>query len=220
MLLVKNNKGYKNLMKMVSAAFTEGFYYKPRIDMELLKRYHEGLIGLSACLAGDIPTALLNNDYEKAKKLAIQFENIFGKGNFYLELQHNGIEEQKLVNQGLVRLSQETGIPLVATNDVHYLRKEDARAQEILMCVQTAKTVEDDDHMQFETDELYLKPPEVMQKQFHYCPEAISNTVKIAEMCNVELEFGKLHLPKFDVPGNEDAFEYLKKQCLKGFEKI
>jgi len=218
-LLVKNNKGYKNLMKMVSAAFTEGFYYKPRIDMELLKRYHEGLIGLSACLAGDIPTALLNNDYEKAKKLAIQFENIFGKGNFYLELQHNGIEEQKLVNQGLVRLSQETGIPLVATNDVHYLRKEDARAQEILMCVQTAKTVEDDDHMQFETDELYLKPPEVMQKQFHYCPEAISNTVKIAEMCNVELEFGKLHLPKFDVPGNEDAFEYLKKQCLKGFEK-
>ena len=218
-LLVKNNKGYKNLMKMVSAAFTEGFYYKPRIDMELLKRYHEGLIGLSACLAGDIPTALLNNDYEKAKKLAIQFENIFGKGNFYLELQHNGIEEQKLVNQGLVRLSQETGIPLVATNDVHYLRKEDARAQEILMCVQTAKTVEDDDHMQFETDELYLKPPEIMQKQFHYCPEAISNTVKIAEMCNVELEFGKLHLPKFDVPGNEDAFEYLKKQCLKGFEK-
>jgi len=218
-LLVKNNTGYKNLMKMVSAAFTEGFYYKPRIDMELLSQYHEGLIGLSACLAGDIPAAILSNNYEKAKKLAVQFENLFGKGNFYLELQHNGIEEQKLVNQSLMRLSAETGIPLVATNDVHYLRKEDARAQEILMCIQTAKTIEDEDHMQFETDELYLKPPEIMQEQFHYCPEAVSNTVKIAQMCNVELEFGKLHLPKFDVPGNEDAFEYLRKQCMKGFER-
>jgi len=218
-LLVKDNRGYKNLMKMVSAAFTEGFYYKPRIDMELLGRYHEGLIGLSACLAGDIPSAILSNNYEKAKKLALQFDDIFGRGNFYLELQHNGVEEQKLVNQELIRLSRETGIPLVATNDVHYLRKEDARAHEILMCVQTATTIEDEEHMQFETDELYLKPPEVMQQQFHYCPEAISNTVKIAEMCNVELEFGKLHLPKFDVPGNEDAFEFLRKQCLKGFER-
>ena len=218
-LLVKDNKGYKNLMKMVSAAFTEGFYYKPRVDWELLSRYHEGLIGLSACLAGDIPNALLNNNYEKAKKLALQFDELFGRGNFYLELQHNGVEEQKLVNQGLIKLSRETGIPLVATNDVHYLRKEDARAHEILMCVQTATTIEDEDHMQFETDELYLKPPEVMQQQFSYCPEAIANTVRIAEMCNVEIEFGKLHLPKFDVPGNEDAFEFLKKQCLKGFEK-
>jgi len=218
-LLVKNNTGYKNLMKIVSAAFTEGFYYKPRVDMELLSKYHEGLIGLSACLAGDIPAAILSNNYDKAKKLAIQFENLFGKGNFYLELQHNGIEEQKLVNQSLIKLSQETGIPLVATNDVHYLRKEDARAQEILMCIQTAKTIEDEDHMQFETDELYLKSPEIMQEQFQHCPEAISNTVKIAQMCNVELEFGKLHLPRFDVPGNEDAFEYLKKQCMKGFER-
>lgn len=218
-LLAKNNTGYKNLMKLVSAAFTEGFYYKPRVDMELLNKYHEGLIALSACLAGDIPNALLNNNYEKAKNLAIQFENIFGKGNFYLELQHNGIEEQKLVNQGLMRLSQETGIPLVATNDVHYLRKEDARAHEILMCVQTASTIEDEDHMQLATNELYLKSPEIMQEQFHYCPDAISNTVKIAQMCNVELEFGRLHLPKFDVPEGEDAFEFLKKQCLKGFEK-
>jgi len=218
-LLVKDNRGYRNLMKMVSAAFTEGFYYKPRIDMELLAQYHEGLIGLSACLAGDIPAALLGNNYEKAKELALRFDNIFGRGNFYLELQHNGIEEQKLVNQGLMKLSRETGIPLVATNDVHYLRKEDARAQEILMCIQTAKTIEDEDHMQFESDELYLKPPEVMQQQFHYCPEAISNTVRIAEMCNVELEFGKLHLPKFDVPGSGDAFEFLQKQCLKGFER-
>ncbi|AGC68480.1 DNA polymerase III subunit alpha [Thermoclostridium stercorarium subsp. stercorarium DSM 8532] len=218
-LLAKDNKGYKNLMKLVSAAFTEGFYYKPRIDMELLNRYHEGLIGLSACLAGDIPAAILNNNYEKARKLALQFEEIFGRGNFYLELQHNGIEEQKLVNEGLIRLSRETGIPLVATNDVHYLRKEDARAHEILMCVQTATTIEDEEHMQFRTDELYLKPPEIMQKQFSYCPEAIENTVKIAEMCNVELEFGKLHLPKFDVPGNEDAYEFLKKQCIKGFER-
>lgn len=218
-LLAKNNRGYKNLMKIVSTAFTEGFYYKPRIDMELLERYHEGLLGLSACLAGDIPSALIDNNYNRAKELAIQFERILGKGNFYLELQHNGIEEQKLVNQELIRLSSETGIPLVATNDVHYLKKEDARAQEILMCIQTAKTVEDDDRMQFSTDELYLKSPEVMQKQFNYCPEAIYSTVKIANMCNVDLEFGKLHLPKFDVPNKEDAFEYLKKQCNKGFNE-
>ncbi len=216
-LLAKNNTGYKNLMKLVSAGFVEGFYYKPRIDITLLEEYHEGLIGLSACLAGDIPAALMENRYEHAKELGIRFENIFGKDNFYLELQQNGMEEQKLVNQGILRLSRETGIPVVATNDVHYLNKEDARAQEILMCIQTAKTVEDEDRMRFSTDELYLKSPDIMQEQFHYCPEALGNTVKISEMCNVRLEFGELHLPTFDVPDGRDAFGYLKDLCMKGF---
>ncbi len=218
-LLAKNNTGYKNLMKLVSTAFIDGFYYKPRVDITLLQQYHEGLIALSACLAGDIPRALAEGRYESAKSLALQFQDIFGPGNFYLELQHNGIEEQKLVNQQLLKLSRETGIPLVATNDVHYLNKEDARAQEILICIQTAKTIEDEDRMQFSTDELYLKPPPVMAEQFHYCPEALENTARIAEMCDVQLEFGKLHLPKFDVPNNRDAFEYLQELCLRGFHK-
>lgn len=218
-LLVKNNVGYKNLMKLVSMGFIEGFYYKPRIDMELLEEYHEGLVALSACLAGDIPTAILDHRYDDAKNTALRLERIFGPGNFYLELQQNGLMEQKLVNQRLLQLSQETGIPLVATNDVHYLKKEDARAQEILLCIQTAKTIEDEDRMQFATDELYLKSPEVMQEQFGFCPEALANTVKIAEMCNVELEFGKLHLPKFDVPNNRDACEYLRDLCVQGFKK-
>lgn len=218
-LLAKNQTGYKNLMKLVSSGFIEGFYYKPRIDIELLEKYHEGIIALSACLAGDIPTALLDNRYDKAKEMAFRFEKIFGKGSFYLELQHNGIEEQKQVNQELLRLSKETEIPLVATNDVHYLNKEDARAQEILMCIQTAKTVEDEDRMQFRTEELYLKSPEVMEEQFHYCPQALQNTVKIAEMCDVQIAFGNLHLPKFDVPENRNAFDYLKELCLDGFKK-
>lgn len=218
-LLAKNNTGYKNLMKLVSAGFIEGFYYKPRIDMELLEEYHEGLICLSACIGGDVPQALLNDGYNRAKELALRFNGIFGKDNYYLEMQQNGFEEQKLVNQALLKLSKETGIPLVATNDVHYLNKEDARAQEILMCIQTAKTIEDENHMQFGTDELYLKSPEIVKEQFHYCPEAIENTVKIAAMCNTSLEFGKLHMPKFDVPGNGDAYKFLKNLCNNGFEK-
>ena len=218
-LLAKNNTGYKNLMKLVSLAFVDGFYYKPRVDISLLQEHHEGLIALSACLAGDIPRALIENRYDHAKELALQFQGIFGPENFYLELQHNGIEEQMLVNQQLIKLSRETGIPLVATNDVHYLNKEDARAQEILICIQTAKTIEDEDRMQFSTDELYFKSPELMAEQFHYCPEALENTVKIADMCDVQLEFGKLHLPKFDVPENRDAFEYLQDLCLQGFHQ-
>lgn len=160
-LLAKNNTGYKNLMKLVSTAFIDGFYYKPRVDFPLLQEHHEGLIALSACLAGDIPRALAEHRYDSAKELALRFQSIFGQGNFYLELQQNGIEEQMLVNQQLMKLSRETGIPLVATNDVHYLNKEDARAQEILICIQTAKTIEDEDRMQFSTDELYLKSPEI-----------------------------------------------------------
>ena len=218
-LLAKNNQGYKNLMKLVSTGFIEGFYYKPRIDMELLEKYHEGLICLSACIGGDVPQALLNDGYNKAKELALRFDTIFGRDNYYLEMQQNGFEEQKIVNQGLLKISKETGIPLVATNDVHYLNKEDARAQEILMCIQTAKTIEDEDRMQFSTDELYFKSPETINEQFHYCPEAIENTVKIAAMCNTSIEFGKLHLPEFDVPENRDAFDYLKQLCEIGFKK-
>lgn len=218
-LLAKNSTGYKNLMKLVSAGYIEGFYYKPRIDISLLEQYHEGLICLSACLAGDIPRALAENRYERAKELAVRFEAIFGKGNFYLELQHNGIEEQKFVNMKLRELSTETGIPLVATNDVHYLNKEDARAQEILMCIQTAKTIEDEDRMTFRTDELYLKSPDQMYNHFHYCPEAIENAVKIAGECNVEIEFGNPRLPTFQVPENTEPFYYLRELCLKGFHE-
>jgi DNA polymerase-3 subunit alpha len=218
-LLAKNSTGYKNLMKLVSAGYVEGFYYKPRIDMDLLEKCHEGLVCLSACLAGDIPRALAENRYERAKEFAVRFEAIFGKGNFYLELQHNGIEEQKLVNMKLRELSTETGIPLVATNDVHYLSKEDARSQEILMCIQMAKTIEDEDRMTFKTDELYLKSPEQMHKHFNYCPEALENTVKIAELCNVEIEFGNPRLPTFKVPENTDPYHYLRELCLKGFHE-
>lgn len=219
-LLAKDNQGYKNLMKIVSIGFIEGFYYKPRIDFEILERYSEGLIALSACLSGDVPKALLNNDFEKAKKVAQKYNDFFGKGNFYLELQSNGIEEQQLVNSQLIKLSKETGIPLVATNDAHYLRKEDARAHEILLCIQTGKNINDEDRMRFSTEDFYVKSPEEMQEIFANIPEAISNTVKIAEMCNVELEFGKLHLPKFNVPNNKDAYEYLKELCYLGLKRL
>ncbi|NLN65996.1 MAG: DNA polymerase III subunit alpha [Clostridiaceae bacterium] len=218
-LLARNNEGYKNLMRIVSASFIDGFYYKPRVDFQLLEEFHEGLIALSACLAGDIPRALLENRHDSAKEIALRYQGIFGKENFYLELQHNGIEEQMLVNQKLMQLSVETGIPLVATNDVHYLKRDDAKAQEILMCIQTAKTIEDEDRMQFSTDQLYLKSPKTMWEQFHYCPQALENTVKIAQMCDVQLEFGKLHLPKFDVPDDKDAYEYLKDLCMEGFRR-
>ncbi len=219
-LLAKNNTGYKNLMKIVSIGFTEGFYYKPRVDMEVLERYSEGLIATSACLSGDIPKAILNNNYEKAKELALRLNSIFGQDNFYLELQINGIEEQNIVNQQMIKLSRETGIPLVATNDAHYLRREDARAHEILLCIQTGKSINDEDRMMFSTDDFYVKSPEEMISLFGNIPEAISNTVRIADMCNVELEFNKLHLPKFDVPDRKEPYEYLKSLCYQGFERI
>lgn len=219
-LLAKNNTGYKNLMKIVSIGFTEGFYYKPRVDMEVLERYSEGLIATSACLSGDIPKAILNNNYEKAKELALRLNSIFGQDNFYLELQINGIEEQNIVNQQMIKLSRETGIPLVATNDAHYLRREDARAHEILLCIQTGKSINDEDRMMFSTDDFYVKSPEEMISLFGNIPEAISNTVRIADMCNVEMEFNKLHLPKFDVPDRKEPYEYLKSLCYQGFERI
>lgn len=215
-LLAKNQTGYKNLMKIVSLGFTEGFYYKPRVDYQTLEKYSEGIIALSACLSGDIPAAILNNDYEKAAELARKLNSIFGQDNFYLELQHNGISDQNLVNQQLIRLSRELGIPLVATNDCHFLTREAARSHEILLCIQTGKTINDENRMRFNTEEIYVKSPEEMYENFRNVEAALRNTVKIAEMCNVELEFGKLHLPSFDVEEGYTPYEYLREKCYMG----
>ncbi len=220
LLLARDNEGWKNLMKIVSAGFTEGFYYKPRIDIEVLRRFSGGITALSACLSGDIPAAILEGDYRKAKKLALDFNEIFGQGNFYLELQSNGIEEQNLVNQSLIKLSRETGIPLVATNDAHYLRREDAKAHEVLLCIQTGKKITDEERMKFSSDDFYIKTPEEMEAAFKNIPEALENTVKIAESCNVELEFGKLHLPQFEVPEGREPFEYLTGLCYEGLKRV
>lgn len=218
-LLAKNMTGYKNLIQLVTIGFTEGFYYKPRVDFEILEKYHEGLIALSACLAGDIPKAISNGNYEKAKQLAYKYNGIFGEGNFYLELQDHGIKEQKIVNQQLIKLSRETGIPVVATNDIHYINKEDAEYQDVLLCIQTGKTIDEEDRMKFEGSEFYLKSADEMQELFAYIPEALSNTVRIAEQCNVEFEFGKLHLPSYQVPEEYTPFEYLNKLCYEGLLK-
>lgn len=216
-LLCKNMTGYRNLIHMVSLGFTEGFYNKPRIDMELLREHSEGLICLSACLAGAVPSMLVQGNYEGAKALALEFSEIFGEGNYYLEIQDHGIAEQRIVCDGLFRLSEETGIPLVATNDAHYLSRQDAQLQDILMCIQMNKMVSDPDRMKFETEEFYIKSGEEMAALFPEHPEAISNTVKIAEQCNVEFEFGKYHLPAFDVPDGYTSEEYLVKLCEEGF---
>lgn len=216
LLLAKDNQGYHNLIKIVSAAFTDGYYYKPRVDMELLRTYAKGLICCSACLGGDIPQKILNGDYEGAKDLANEFNTIFGQDNFYLEIQDNGLEEQILVNQALIRMSKETGIPLVATNDVHFVRPEDARAQDILVCVQTGKKYADTDRLKFNTETVFLRDPDDMARTFAACPEAIANTVKIADACNVELEFGRAVLPDFGIPEGYDAESYLRKLCFDG----
>lgn len=219
-LLAKDNKGYKNLMKLVSLGFTEGYYYKPRVDLDLLGQYSEGLIALSACLSGDVPNAILQGNYERAKEIALQFKKIFGDDNFYLELQINGIQEQNLVNQKLIKLSREIEVPLVATNDVHYLKREDSKAHDVLLCIQTGKTIKDEDRMRFSSEELYFKSPEEMGSLFKSIPESIENSCKIAERCNVEFEFGKLHLPEFKVPENEDPFLYLRNLCFEGIKKL
>lgn len=215
-LLCKNETGYKNLIKMVSAGFTEGFYNKPRVDHELLEEYHEGLICLSACLAGEIPQALLAGDYEKAKNLARYYEDLFGKGNYYIEIQDHGLDEQRTVLSLLVRLSRETGIPLVATNDAHYLEKEDSRMQHILICIQTNKTVNDDDVLEFGTDEFYVKSTDEMYELFSAWPEACENTNRIAEMCSFDFEFGVTKLPYFVAPDGMDNKEYFVKLCRDG----
>ena len=206
-LLAENKVGYSNLMKIVSKGFTEGFYYKPRVDHEVLREYHEGIIALSACLAGEVPSLLRRGFYEEAKKSALELADIFGKDHFYLELQDHGIPEQKTVNQGLVRMHKETGLELVATNDIHYVLAEDWEAHDILLCIQTQKKVTDENRMRYEGGQYYLKSEEEMRALFPYAPEAIENTQRIAERCEVEIEFGHYKLPKFDVPEGYTAWE-------------
>ena len=215
-LLAENQEGYQNLMKIVSAGFVDGFYYKPRVDLEILEKYHEGIIALSACLAGEVARSITKGFYEESKKAALRYEEIFGKGNFFLELQDHGIPEQHRVNQQLVRMSRETGIELVATNDIHYTYSTDAEAHDILLCVQTGKRLQDEDRMRYEGGQYYVKSVEEMAALFPYAPQALENTHKIAERCNVEIEFGVTKLPKFDVPEGYTAWEYLNKLCFDG----
>ena len=218
-LLAKNMDGYKNLSKLVSLSYTEGFYYKPRIDKEILEKYHENLVCCSACLAGEVSQAILNNNMEEAKKVALWFKDLF-KDDYYLEIQNNGVKEQVLVNQKLIELSKELDIPLVATNDAHYSRREDAYNHEVLLCIQTGKKMSDEDRMRFDTDELYIKSPEKMSDYFSNVPEAIENTVKIAEKCNVEFEFGHTILPNYDVPeGFETHYDYIEHLTKEGLVK-
>ncbi|QCX34475.1 DNA polymerase III subunit alpha [Caloramator sp. E03] len=218
-LLAKDNEGYKNLMKIVSCAFIDGFYYKPRVDYELLKKYSKGLIALSACLGGEIQSLLLEGKYNEAKDKVIMYKDIFEEDCFYLELQNHGIKEQEKVNEDLIKLSKETGVGLVATNDVHYINREDASAHEILLCIQTTKTIDDSDRMKFPTDEFYLKSPKEMIELFGFVPEAIENTIKISQKCNVKMEFNKTKLPEFDTPDGVSSREYLRKLCFDGLYK-
>ena len=218
-LLAETQQGYENLIKMVSLGFIEGFYYKPRIDLDLLRENHEGIIALSACLAGAVPRALIGSGYEKAKEVALEYAEIMGEGNFYLELQDHGIPEQAQVNQQLLRMSRETGLPLVATNDVHYTYKEDAAAHDILLCIQTGKKVDDQDRMRYEGGQFYLKSPEEMAELFPYAPQAIANTEEIARRCQVEFKFHELKLPAYDVPQGYDARGYLRMLCEKGLSE-
>ena len=218
-LLAENNQGYQNLMKIVSKAFIDGFYYKPRVDLELLKEYHEGIIALSACLAGEVAKNLTRGFYEEAKKAALRYQEIFGKGNFFLEMQDHGIPEQQRVDQQLLRMHQETGIELVVTNDVHYTYDTDVEAHDILLCVQTGKRLQDEDRMRYEGGQYYVKSPEEMLRLFPYIPEALENTQKIADRCDVEIEFGVTKLPKFDVPAPYTSWEYLNKLCYDGLKE-
>ena len=215
-LLAENNQGYQNLIKIVSKGFVDGYYYKPRVDMEVLTTYHEGIIALSACLAGEVQRYLVRGMYEEAKKVALKYEACFGKENFFLELQDHGIPDQKTVNTQLLRLSQETGIELVATNDVHYTYAEDAEAHDILLCLQTGKKLSDENRMRYEGGQYYVKSEEEMRSLFPYAQQAIDNTEKIAERCHVEIEFGVTKLPHFDVPEGYDSWTYLNKLCHEG----
>lgn len=218
-LLAKNNEGYKNLSKLVSLSFVDGYYYKPRIDREILEKYHEGLICLSACLAGEVNQALLSGQNEKAEQVALWHKKVFGD-DYYIEIQNNGIKEQVLANQKLVQLARKLDIPLVATNDAHYLKREDAYNHEVLLCIQTGKRMSDEDRMKFDTDELYVKSPEEMAEYFKAFPDAIENTVKIAEQCNIEFEFGHTILPNYDVPPEYPThYDFLKELCDKGLKK-
>jgi DNA polymerase-3 subunit alpha len=218
-LLAENNTGYENLTHIVSKGFIDGYYYRPRVDIELLKEYHTGIIALSACLAGEVPRNLLRNSYEDAKRTALLYQEIFGKDNYFLELQDHGIPEQQKVNSQLLRLSRETGIPLVATNDVHYTYADDVESHDILLCIQTGKKLEDENRMRYEGGQYYLKSEEEMAALFPYAPEALENTQRIADRCHVEIEFGVTKLPKFDVPDGFTSWEYLNKLCREGLDK-
>ena len=218
-LLAENNQGYQNLMKIVSIGFTEGFYYKPRVDYEILEKYHEGIIATSACLAGIIPRTLTMGMYDDAVKEAIRLRDIFGENNFFLELQDHGIAAQKQVNRQLIKMSDETGIPLICTNDVHYTYKEDADAHDILLCIQTQTTVNDENRMRYPGGQYYLKSPEEMADLFDYVPEALENTQKIADRCNVTIEFGVTKLPRFKYPDEfESSWDYINFLCDKGLK--
>ena len=218
-LLAENDIGYHNLMKIVSKGFVDGFYYRPRVDKEILQTYHEGIIALSACLAGEVPRYITKGLYEEAKKRAKEYESIFGKGNFFLELQDHGISEQQRVNQELLRMSQETGIELVATNDIHYINAQDAIPHDILLCIQTGKKVSDENRMRYEGGQYYCKSEQQMQELFPYALQALENTHKIAQRCNVEIEFGVTKLPKFQVPEGYTSWEYLRKLCYEGLTR-
>ena len=218
-LLCKNDTGYKNLIKLVSAGFLEGFYSKPRVDKQLLEQYHDGLVCLSACLAGEIPQAILAGDYQKAKQTALYYNELFGQGNYYIELQDHGLEEDRVVLPQLIRLARETGIPLAATNDAHYIRKEDAKMQSILLCIQTGKTIADIDRMEFQTDEFYLKSTDEMYDLFSMAPDACENTNRIADMCDFHFEYGQTKLPYFKAPDGMENQEYFEKLCREGLER-
>ena len=218
-LLAENNQGYANLMKIVSKGFVEGYYYKPRVDLELLRQYHEGIIALSACLAGEVARYLTRSMYEDAKEAALRYQEIFGKDNFFLELQDHGIAQQQMVNQQLMRLHEETGIPMVATNDVHYTYQDDVESHDILLCLQTGKKLADEDRMRYEGGQYFVKSPQEMAELFPYALEALENTHKIAMRCNVEIEFGVTKLPRYDVPEGYTAWEYLNKLCFEGLQE-
>lgn len=218
-LLAENDTGYSNLVKIVSKGFVDGYYYKPRVDMEVLETYREGIIALSACLAGEVQRYLVRGFYEEAKETALKYQSCFGKGNFFLELQDHGIPQQQIVNQQLMRLSKETGIQLTATNDVHYTYEKDAEAHDILLCLQTGKKLSDENRMRYEGGQYYVKSEEEMKKLFPYAPEAVENTQKIADRCHVEIEFGVTKLPDFPVPEGFTTYEYLRKLCYDGLKE-
>ncbi len=218
-LLAQNNQGYSNLVKIVSKGFVDGYYYKPRVDMEVLERYHEGIIALSACLAGEVQRYLARGLYEEAKKTAFKYQECFGQGNFFLELQDHGLEQQQIVNQQLLRLAKDTGIELVATNDVHYTYEADEEPHDILLCLQTGKKLSDENRMRYEGGQYYVKSEAEMKALFPYAIEAVENTQKIADRCNVEIEFGNTKLPDFPVPEGFTTFEYLQKLCYDGLKE-
>ena len=218
-LLAENDLGYHNLMKIVSRGFTEGYYYKPRVDLEVLKEFHEGIIALSACLAGEVQRNILRGMYSEGKEAALRYQKIFGEGNFFLELQDHGMQEQKMVNQSLLRMSQETGIELVATNDIHYTYAEDEKPHDMLLCIQTGKKLSDENRMRYEGGQYYIKSEEEMRTLFPYALQALENTQKISDRCNVEIEFGVTKLPKYDVPEGYTSWEYLQHLCYQGLKK-